>query len=192
MDTVIRPAQPDDIPFIYSTWLKSYYCDSKVGTDCRKSVFFDEYKLVIDGILKDPKTRVLVTASRLAPNTIYSYVVLSGATIHYCYSKEDFRGFGLVTRMVRDMQSPCHSHLPAKPTPSSPLQAPCQDNGTVIANARIVPTSSPARIVPPPHESRGVVIICTHKTFSSRPIFAKYPNLLVYNPFKLYKGASNE
>jgi hypothetical protein len=192
MRTIERDALPSDIPFIYSTWLKSIRYDSALGKACRNSVFFDTYKLVIDRILRDPNTIVRVITAEDAPGTIFSYVVRDAKILHFAYTKEDFRRFGLVRRLVGGLPIPITP--PASPMPPVP--------GTSLATANITPTQSgthlappaspmpaplPAKSEPPPNGMSPRSIICTHKTFLSQPIFDKYAEL-VYNPFLLYKG----
>ncbi len=189
MKTVIRSAIPEDIPFIYSTWLKSYRYDSALGKDCRNTVYYEEYKHVLDGILNDPETTIYVMTAADSPSLIFSYIVTNGLTLHYAYTKEDFRRFGLVRRLVEGATA---SLMPPTPLQTS-CQTPPQPHGTDFAPpASSVPAPSLANSEPSPNGNRPIVYICTHKTFNSREIFANHPESLIYNPFSLYKGANND
>ncbi len=89
----IRPATGKDISFIYDTWLKSFRCDSPLGRSSKKSVYFDEYKLVIDFILSQSET--IVAHSTTDTNLILAYLVFAPGTIHYAFCKEAFRKLGI-------------------------------------------------------------------------------------------------
>ena len=88
----IRLANPNDIPFIYATWLKSYHYDSWTK-GIAKSVYFDNYKLVIDRLLGI--SQVLIACTVVDPEVILGYMVHEPNTLHYCFVKEPFRNFGI-------------------------------------------------------------------------------------------------
>lgn len=92
----LRPALPQDINFIYSTWINSYQFGSTLGRGMRKSVFQPSYRRVIDAILASPGTMVWVAAALNDPHTILAYLVLEDKhIIHYAFTKEPFRRLGL-------------------------------------------------------------------------------------------------
>lgn len=93
----IRPAQENDISFIYATWLKSYHYDSWTKS-IAKSVYFDNYKLVLDRLLEDSK--VLIACTKEDENVILGYCVSEPGIIHYVFVKEAFRMFGIATDLV--------------------------------------------------------------------------------------------
>jgi hypothetical protein len=91
----IRAVSGNDIPLIYSTWLKSYQCDSNVGLSVSKSVFFENYRLIVDQILEKNTTEILIACSNDDPNVIYGYLIAepSENILHYIFVKEPFRNF---------------------------------------------------------------------------------------------------
>ena len=93
-DFDIREALPDDIPFIYSTFLKSYKLDSQIGKNVRDGIFFNYYKIVVDDILYHSK--VLVACDKNNPLIIYSYLIFENECIHYAFTKEAFRRLGIL------------------------------------------------------------------------------------------------
>lgn len=109
---LIRPAIPSDIPFIYSTWLKSFKYDSALGKSMRKSVFFESYREVIDNILD--QSSVAVACMQDDPNVIIGYIVYASyysfdhVILHYLFVKESFRKFGVAKSLtnVLDIQKP--------------------------------------------------------------------------------------
>lgn len=88
----IRNANQDDISFIYSTWLQSFHYDSW-AKQVQKSVFFDNYKRVIDKILLNADVDVACVNDQ--PNVILGYIVTEPGILHYCFVKEAFRSFGI-------------------------------------------------------------------------------------------------
>ena len=99
----IRPAQADDISFIYSTWLRSYRNDSAIGLSVRKSVFFESYRLVLDQILAKAATKVLVACKIDEPNVIYGYLVAEPTEkiLHYIFVKDAFRRFQIAKTLFQ-------------------------------------------------------------------------------------------
>lgn len=97
----LRPATKEDIPFIYGTWLQSYRHDSQIGRSCRKGIFFTEYRQVIDSILADKGTHVLVACHKTIPNVIFGYIVHSNKSLHYIFTKETFRRLGIATSLAK-------------------------------------------------------------------------------------------
>lgn len=99
----IRPANPSDISFIYSTWLKSFKYDSILGKSLRSSVFFTNYREVIDYILEDDDTEVNILYTPENENVILGYIVYTQKNyfLHYVYVKEDFRQFGVARQLLK-------------------------------------------------------------------------------------------
>lgn len=97
----IRAPNGDDINFIYSTWLKSYKQDSLIGKSCRTGLFFREYRYVIDKILADPTTMVLIACHKTEPAVIFGYLVCEPTALHYIFIKEVFRRLGIATELCK-------------------------------------------------------------------------------------------
>jgi len=104
-DFVIRPAMGDDVSFIYATWLDSYRNDSNIGLSVKKSVFFDNYRLVLDHILSKNTTKVLVAVKNDDPSVIFGYMVgePDQSILHYVFVKGAFHGFGIATALFNEM-----------------------------------------------------------------------------------------
>lgn len=90
----IRPACGQDLNFIFDTWLNSFRYDSPLGKSCKNSVFFNEYKQVIDRILSEAE--VLMAHSNGNENHILAYLVFHPPfVVHYAFCKEAFRRLGI-------------------------------------------------------------------------------------------------
>lgn len=97
----IRPANAADIPFIYSTWVKSYRYDGDMPKT-RNSVFFPCYQRVIDHILDRPNNKVSVACHIDAPETILGYMAYEPMVLHYAFTKDALRRFGIATQLFID------------------------------------------------------------------------------------------
>lgn len=96
-----RPAKPEDLNFIYSSWQKSYQCDSYFGNSARKSIFFENYPSIVDSILARPNVDVVVACLNDNPNVILGYLVFELENIlHYCFVKECWRRAGIARGLV--------------------------------------------------------------------------------------------
>ena len=102
----IRLSQGGDLPFIYTTWMKSYRYDSLIGQSCRNSIFFPFYNKVIDYILLQPDTQVLVACSKEEPEVIFAYMVTQGEILHYVFTKEAFRRQGIAKSLYEAANAP--------------------------------------------------------------------------------------
>ena len=90
----IRTATGKDLSFIFDTFLNSFRYDSPIGKSCRNSVFFNEYKLVIDRILSESET--LVAHDPSDENLIFAYLVYQAPyLLHYAFCKDAFRRLGI-------------------------------------------------------------------------------------------------
>lgn len=97
----VRPATPEDIPFIYSSWLKSFKHDSQLGKSMRSSVFFENYREIIDSILS--RSEVMIACLAEDPFVILGYLVFSDRVVHYAFVKEVFRGKGILTTLTNNI-----------------------------------------------------------------------------------------
>lgn len=97
----IRQATGKDLSFIYDTWLNSFRYDSPLGKSCRNSVFFNEYKLVIDRVLSEAETLVAHTPEN--ENLILAYLTFQPPFIvHYAFCKDAFRRLGITKALFKE------------------------------------------------------------------------------------------
>ena len=90
----IRAAQSEDIPFIFSTWLKSYKHSSYFAKRIRYDIFFDNHHSIIERIIAKPTCRALVACLDDDPSVILGYIVFETTkvpTFHYIFIKKAFR-----------------------------------------------------------------------------------------------------
>lgn len=94
-DWKIRHARGEDLNFIYSTWLKSYRCDSPTGRSVRKSVFFREYYGVLDSIFQSRSTQTLVACLPNNEIVLLGFLVFQPDILHYIVVKSDWQQRGV-------------------------------------------------------------------------------------------------
>lgn len=164
---LIRFGTPDDVPFIYNSWLKShrdvFRSENMDGsafsakdiemrrqmkerhdqTKFMKNVsYFSSYKKHVTNLLS--RAQVLLAVDSEKPDLIYAYLVFervgkSATVVHYAYTKHVYRKLGLIKRLVLE------SGLGSMPSP----------------------------------------IFLTVHNLAVSEIRAKYPELLVYDPYIL-------
>lgn len=102
----IRPPTEEDLPFILSTWLKSYKLRNWLGIDRKNPIFPGGIKHVIQSLLLQKETEVCVACHQSNPKQIFGYLVYSKRAIHYAYVKEAFRQFGIARSLYEFAGSP--------------------------------------------------------------------------------------
>ncbi len=95
---IIRKALPEDISFIYSSWLKSFRYGSTANKLIRTNVFFTNYREVLDSILA--KSLTLVACLPDSPEVILGYMVYEEDILHYCFIKHSFRRLGIASSLL--------------------------------------------------------------------------------------------
>ncbi len=98
----VRPASVDDVPFICSSWLKSYR-----GADAVKDVPSRTYYYYQHRVLEEllPRSVTLVACLEDDPNTIVGYltyeVVDTALVVHWLYLKHTFRRMGIAKELLK-------------------------------------------------------------------------------------------
>lgn len=101
----LRPANQEDVPFIFSSWLKSY----KYAPWCRNltnTVYYAEHHKVIERLLKT--NDVIIACNPEDPSQIYGFVCAGTVDgifcLHYMYVKQSFRGLGIGKTLLNAFQ----------------------------------------------------------------------------------------
>lgn len=96
----IRPFWYDDLPFIFSSWLKSLRWGNSYYQSIDQDSYFKGQHRAIERILGDKTTTVKVACLADAPEVLVGYAAYTGTVLHFVYVKEDWRGIGLAKDMV--------------------------------------------------------------------------------------------
>lgn len=101
----IRDGQEGDVPFIFSSWLKSF----RVGLVCKhvdNTIYFTEHHKVAERIMK--RATVKIATDPADPATIYGYLVyerIDGIlVVHYAYVKHTFRAMGVLRQLMATIE----------------------------------------------------------------------------------------
>lgn len=98
----IRDAVPDDLNFVYASWLRGLYYGDSVFSQMKKSDFMQHYQGFIEVILRSPGVRVKIACLKDDPGVILGYAVLTGDAngVHFVFIKKSWRGIGLARDLV--------------------------------------------------------------------------------------------
>ncbi len=95
---VVREGRADDLPFIYSTWLRGLYYGHPWYKLVDKETFFAKYKLIVMKLLS--RSFVSVFCLRTDPDVVLGYAVYEGPVLHWVYVKKAWRQFGIATKLM--------------------------------------------------------------------------------------------
>ncbi len=100
----IRDGVPEDVSFIFSSWLKSYRGGGgMLQRHVDNTIYFTEQHKLVERLLK--RCVVKIATDPADPATIYGYIVyehLDGIlTMHYGYVKQTFRAMGVLRQLLK-------------------------------------------------------------------------------------------
>lgn len=100
MNTILRTATYDDLPFIYSTWLKGLYHGNSLYRKIDQGVFYEKYHQVLEALLNRSNVRLVCLADE--PDVILGYCVHSDRVLHWVFVKKAWRGKGIAKTLIPD------------------------------------------------------------------------------------------
>lgn len=101
MEVQIRPGKAEDRNFIISTWLKGQLYGEPFFAGVPKEIFFDQFSRQIERILAEPAVQVDVACLPEDPDVILAYIVFSGPSIAWAFTKQAWRGQGLLNKLTQ-------------------------------------------------------------------------------------------
>lgn len=103
----IRTAKPEDLDFIYATWLKSYRHNSQFAKKLTNEVFFEMHHKVIDAFIVRGGL-VCVAHPKGEPDVILGYICTEPTLplVQYIYVKKPFRKMGIAKALYKTAQEP--------------------------------------------------------------------------------------
>jgi len=117
--TEIRAAGQTDLPFIFSTWLKSFR-KSPLARVIPPTTYFKHQHDRIAQRLNDSRT--LVCHPENDPETILGWVCGDSRLLHWCYVKRTWRGIGIGRNLVEALSAVGeggeYTHFPLGDIPS--------------------------------------------------------------------------
>lgn len=91
----IRGAVSEDVPFIFSTWLKGLKHGNEWFDLIDKEAYFKHYHKIIEQILAHPRTQVKIVCLKDDPEVILGYSVSTEYQYHWVFVKKSWRGIGI-------------------------------------------------------------------------------------------------
>lgn len=99
----LRSVREEDVPFIFSSWLRSYHQTRNAKTIDNRSYYAGQHR-IIEAILDRPGTEIMVATDKEDETQILGYVVfehrLEFVMIHWLYVKLPFRNFGIGKQLL--------------------------------------------------------------------------------------------
>jgi hypothetical protein len=97
---LIRPGKIEDLPFIYSTWLRAYKYSSDFARSISSEVYYKFHHLLIERIITR-SAQVLVACESENLDVVFGYLIAEGPVIHFAYVKKPFRDLGIGTSLLK-------------------------------------------------------------------------------------------
>ena len=99
-----RKPNEQDLPFIYSTWLKSYR-QTDWAKNMSNDTFFHHHKAIVKSILENKRTQVTLICDLDDPDHLFGYVVAEvigqRALVHFVYMKYNYRKLGIISQTLK-------------------------------------------------------------------------------------------
>jgi ribosomal protein S18 acetylase RimI-like enzyme len=93
---LLRPANSEDVGFIFNAWLKSFR-NSEFASDIANEIYFAEHHKVIEALLKNYE--VVIACNKDDNSQIYGFIcagLTDGIfTVNFTYVKHTFRRMGI-------------------------------------------------------------------------------------------------
>lgn len=113
----LRPMEPDDIPFVASSWIRSYSERGRTAQGMEYAAQMDGHGPIVDEILRRATTRATIACYPQQPKLILGWVVTEGtsraAIVHYVYVKQNYRRNGFAKKLLecmRGLKLVLHTH----------------------------------------------------------------------------------
>lgn len=107
VDIILRESEPKDMPFIYNSWLVSYYSGSGLDKTLNKDIYFSQHKLLIEKALRDGVI-CFVACLPDYENQILGWIAwdYKSHSIHYVYVKHPYRRLGIGNSLRQSLGFP--------------------------------------------------------------------------------------
>lgn len=102
LPVTVRPMEPQDKHFIYSTYLRGLYYGSDFYGKIAKDVFFASESLLLDDALLSAE--VLVAHLPEDSDIIIGYAIVQGPSLRYCFVKDGFRHKRVMSTLLQNCQ----------------------------------------------------------------------------------------
>lgn len=99
---IFREGVADDLSFIYSSWLQSYFYGSNWPKSMAREIYFASHAEVIRLIMLRPGVCVTIASDKEDQSIIIGYMVSENDNVlHYSYVKKPFREMGIFNSLLK-------------------------------------------------------------------------------------------
>lgn len=113
----IRHAHDGDIPFIFSSWLKSFRESGFMARGVPNTIYFTNHHKILQKLVQ--RSKVFIACDPKDTSNIYGYVVAETIdntfVLHFIYVKQSFRKLGVGKALFNSFEhngsASCCSHL---------------------------------------------------------------------------------
>lgn len=96
---LIRRADADDAPFIFSYCLRDHFEHSAFSRGVTKDTYMRIHHMVLERVIA--RSCVWVACDAEDPTVCYGFVIAEGDTLHYLFTKRRFRRLGIARRLLQ-------------------------------------------------------------------------------------------
>ena len=97
---VIRNGVVDDLPFIFSTWLKGLRYGNSYFKNIDKNVYFEHYKRIISTYLQQPISTISIDCLEDDKDVVLGYCVRRAAILDWIFVKKAWRRLGIASKLL--------------------------------------------------------------------------------------------
>lgn len=107
MQSRIRPAKPEDMSFVFDSWLKSWRT-SKYSGVVPNNLYFDTYRSTIENVIGRGSSIVVATAQNNEDHILgwacFETTPDGRAVVHYLYVKDPYLKFGIPDKLLEYLE----------------------------------------------------------------------------------------
>lgn len=96
----IRYGTPEDFDFIEATWLQGLYYGNPFFELIHEPSYYKNYRMIIKRILNRPDLKIAIACLKDQPSLCLAYSISQEDTLHWLYTKKDWRKIGLMTDLL--------------------------------------------------------------------------------------------
>ncbi len=100
---IVRQAKPNDKDFVMDSWIRGQYHGSPYWSQMPKDLFYKHYSKHINKILAIPQTGIYIAVLAEDPDMILGFIVMTLNTLHWAYTKNDYRGQGIQRLLTKGL-----------------------------------------------------------------------------------------
>lgn len=106
---LVRKPVEDDIPFVMSSWLKSYSV-SDFAKPIPRKIFFAKHHNLVESLFQRG-AQIAIASLQEDTNVILGWICDESRILHYIYTKKPFRRLGICKTLIGDKKYDIFTHM---------------------------------------------------------------------------------